>query len=269
MLEKFNENNKIAKIIPKEEFVVKYSPKSCMKRYSGIQSIRLALKENVGSLSQIKKGYGEEFQINFLLLWLADLNESVGVKNKLSADMMEQCAIFIIEDYYYFKISDINLIFTRAKKGFYGNFYESISIPKIIEWFSSYAAERSEIAYNTNLNEHKVDKNKNPLFALAGVKTLQETYFDELGKAKKTKDYSNVDKLLKERKQPGNVYSEENLIKLENKISDHKLMIVQFEQMIENSENELYSHHYLNQINIIKKQLYLDEAKLKEMNINK
>lgn len=264
MIELANKNNQIAKVIPKEEFVVKYSPKSCVKRFSNVKSIRLALQEKVGSLSQIKKGYGEEFQINFILLWLADLNESVGVKNKLSADAMEQCAIFILEDYYYFKISDINLIFTRAKKGAYGSFYESVSIPKIMEWFAAYAEERAEIAYSINMNEHKADKSKNPLLAVAGVKTLQETYFDELGKAKKTKDYSTVDKLLKERKTSEDEYSEEKKIKLIRKIEDHKLMIGQFEEMIEKSENELYSNHYLGQINLIKKQLYTDSAELKK-----
>jgi len=257
-----NKNSQLALRLTENEFLVKYSPKNCITKFRNVKTVRMALKENVGSLAQIKKGYGPEFQITFIMLWLADLNESVGVKNKLNEDMMEQCAMFIIEDYYYLKISDINLIFSRAKKGAYGNFYESISIPKIMQWFSDYAEDRAEIAYSTNLNEHKQDKNKNPLYALVGVKTIQEKYFDELGKAKKTKDYTIIDKMLSERKNPTKMDFEQTTKDLEKKIKGHEDFILQIEEMKANTENPILANQYDGEIYIIQKQLDSVRTKL-------
>ena len=73
---------------------------------------------------------------------------------------MMQTAIMLMEDFYYFKIADINLVFTRAKKGAFGELYGSLDGSKIYQWFEQYDNERSGTAYNDALKEHDIKKER-------------------------------------------------------------------------------------------------------------
>lgn len=270
MLKKIEDDNNsnLAKIPTSDEFIVKYSPKACLSKFKAVKTIKQALKQNAGSLSQIKKGYGQEFQKTYLMLWMVDLQEKVGVKNKMHEEVIEECAEFVIEDYYYLNLADINLIFTRAKKGFYGPLYESISMPKILEWFENYANERGELAYSVDISKHEREKNKNPLEKVFGVENLQEKYFDELGKARKTEDYAKVEKMLKSRTAPKDQAKQERIVDLTSKITAHKELIESINGMIGQSENPLMVHQYQGQIDLVKKQMVRNEKELKSINPN-
>ncbi len=244
----------LAKRLPESEFSVKYSPANCIKLYKDQTSIKLALKSGAGSLSQIKKGYGEEFQKLHVMLFIIDLQEKLGVKNKMNQAMLEECTDFIISDYWYFNLADMNLIFTRAKKGFYGQFYESVSMPKILEWFSSYSDERAGIAERTNLNEDKQrESSKNE---------AQIKYAEELFTAHEKNDYRKVDEMLKTRKNSSEEDFEEQKRDLENKLKGHIDFISKIAQMKAIHENPLMQAQYDKEIFIIKAQKKAVEIKL-------
>ena len=88
-------------------------------------------------------------------LWLISLNESLNLKRPLKPHQIDECAIRIVAKYRHVTISDINLIFNRAKEGEYGEFYESISIPKVLSWFKDYFDERCEVAASMSQMEHE------------------------------------------------------------------------------------------------------------------
>jgi hypothetical protein len=91
-------------------------------------------------------------------LWLIDLDKFSGVKNGLNEDEITQVAFYIVEEYRNLTISDIHLIFTRAKTGKYGEFYENLSMPKILKWFSDYSEDRMNACMNRSItknNEYK------------------------------------------------------------------------------------------------------------------
>lgn len=248
MLQKINKNNQLSKKLNKLEFSAKYSPKSCMVKFRDVKTIKKAITEKVGSLSQIKKGYGVEFQTTYVEGWIIDLQEKVGVKNKMNKDMIEECAMFILEEYYYLNIADINLIFTRAKKGHYGKLYESISMPKILEWFEDYSNDRAEIAFQTNLSEHKAVKNSKSTGA-----SLE--YAKELKKANQTKDFTKIDNLLKQRLNPSEQEIKENTTNKKAKIEGLKKQISDIEIMKEEHENPLMKNQYDKVIFTLEKQL--------------
>lgn len=60
----------------------------------------------------------------------------------------------IISDYSALKISDITFIFKNAISGKYGEFYESLTIPKILSWFAEHFEQRCEIAETMSNQEH-------------------------------------------------------------------------------------------------------------------
>lgn len=72
-------------------------------------------------------------------------------------DQIELCSIEITNQYGALKISDLTLIFKRIISGQYGELYESISIPKVLKWFSDYFDERCNHAEQLSLRQHYED----------------------------------------------------------------------------------------------------------------
>lgn len=258
MLSKIDNNrNTLTKIPTSTEFLIKYSPRECLFKFKEVKTIKQALSQNIGSLAQIKKGYGAELQREYVSLWIIDLQEKLGVKNKMHVDIITECAELILDEYYYFNLADVNLIFSRAKKGYYGQFYENISMPKILEWFENYSIERSEIAYQTNLSEHKAIKSDK-----ATSKSIE--YQKELSIAKNTKDFTKIDMMLKDRiKQTEHKINDSNDLRL--KIEGLKDLISKIEKLKTECENPLLENQYQVQIDINEKQINALEKRLKEL----
>lgn len=133
-----------------DQFVASYCPKSCLLVFSKINTTELCIASKLPSLAILKKAYGNDFTLAYLELWLDNLNDFLNVKRKLTPSQMQEIAIFIYQDYYYFKLTDINLVFSKIKKGEYGQFYETLDGPKIIAAFEKYAADRISTAVIQN-----------------------------------------------------------------------------------------------------------------------
>ena len=129
-------------------------PINAYQNLGTVKSVSDALKSQSMSLVSVKKELGEERILSYLIKWIIATNDFINVKNKQTPDQIKLTARYILQDYYYFKISDIYLIFTNAQKGRYGQFYDSIDGSKILSWFESYAKERSEIAESISFLEH-------------------------------------------------------------------------------------------------------------------
>ncbi|WP_157956099.1 hypothetical protein [Flavobacterium kingsejongi] len=80
----------------------------------------------------------------------------------------------IISDYPMLTVADITFIFKKAITGKYGEFYESLSIPKIMKWFADYFEERCEIAEMISQQEHS--KSKEPLSAKWNNEVVKEMF---------------------------------------------------------------------------------------------
>jgi hypothetical protein len=125
-----------------------------MRLFAGVTSIEKSISQNSPFLFQVCKEQGTEKTEAYLKLWLINLNESLNLKRPLSEDQIDETAFNIVQDYKNLTISDINLIFTRAKKGFYGEFYESISMSKIMSFFNKYFEERMVTYAEMYRNRH-------------------------------------------------------------------------------------------------------------------
>jgi len=138
--------------------------------------ILLSVKnQETPSISTLKKHHGEEKVIAYLFLWILDLNMALGVKNTMSEPQINECAFFIIEDYYYLKIADFKLFFTNIKKGKLGILYESLSTPKILEWLEKYVIERTLMFENSEILEEKRSKKEEAECKLGSIKSIKES----------------------------------------------------------------------------------------------
>ena len=119
----------------------------------------MSITPNFIKLSQIKKQFGQESVEAFLEVLFFSLNESLNIRRKLTSEQMVEISIFIYDDYYYLNVAELNLIFSRIKKGFYGQLYEGIDVVKIMGFFEQYCNERRKFILSKK-EEEKFENSK-------------------------------------------------------------------------------------------------------------
>jgi len=157
-------DNKLEKIhlgfATKDQFMQEYSIPSCLIKYNHIKNIKIALKEYSPSLVLLSKKYTKDYVLSYIEMWILSLNEFMNIKYKMNPKQIRETAFYIYQDYFYFKISDITLIFTNAKKGYFGELHHSLDGAIILKWFRKYAGERAEISENIGIQ--KADEQEEP-----------------------------------------------------------------------------------------------------------
>lgn len=78
------------------------------------------------TLGEVRKAYGDNAAISWLVPQLYNLSEYCGCRDKLQGKPLEECAAVIASEFYYLKISEVMLFLYRFKSGRYGRFYGSV-----------------------------------------------------------------------------------------------------------------------------------------------
>lgn len=104
---------------------------------------------------------GSQIMEAHIMLWLVTLNHTLNLNKPLQQGVMQEVAKYIVNDYNNLNIADINIIFKNAKTGLYGEFYESLNMPKILGWFRDYHETRMDIAEEMNFSNHSTLKGRN------------------------------------------------------------------------------------------------------------
>lgn len=76
---------------------------------------------------------------------MIELSELVNVKRELSEKQIDTIAMEVVNRHYALTMADIHVIFKKAINGEFGDFYESLDVPKVLKWFDQYFDERCEI----------------------------------------------------------------------------------------------------------------------------
>lgn len=142
-------------MISKEKLLKVYSPKNCMQHSSKIKTIKEAMNLNSPSIGSLQRIQGKNFTISMIMGWLVYLNELLNLNKPMSQDQIEMCAISILDEFYALKFSDLTLLYKKIISGSYGEFYESLSIPKVLTFFRDYFDERCDIAMQESEMSHK------------------------------------------------------------------------------------------------------------------
>lgn len=145
-------------LVTKEQFLQEYSIPACLMKYNHVKSVEIALMEYSPSLSLLAKKHTKEYILAYIEMWILSLNEFVNIKYGMNPKQMKETAYYIYQDYYYFKISDITLIFTNAKKGYFGEFHHSLDGSMILSWFSKYSKERADISESIGIQKSEEQK---------------------------------------------------------------------------------------------------------------
>jgi len=138
-----NKIESLVKVCPTiGEFCLKRNPIETFKKYRHIKTALEAIESNAYTLVEIKKAYNQNSVELYIEIWLENLNDSVNFRRKMEPFQISEIAYFIYDDFFYFNIAELNLIFLKIKKGEFGEFYEGIDCTKIMECFRKYNMER-------------------------------------------------------------------------------------------------------------------------------
>ena len=140
------------------QLLTTYSPSECMRSLSKCNTLTKAIQSNTHTLSAMVRDHGPQKIEAYIKLWLIDLNESLDLRRPLKQSQIDQITFFIVNEHRNFNIADINLIFTNAKTGKYGEFYESLSMAKVLSWFNEYSESRSDAAGELSYQNHVQSK---------------------------------------------------------------------------------------------------------------
>lgn len=133
--------------------IKKHSPEVIMKQFRKIKTINDCIVSGQKTLSSIRKEKDYEYSVKYLSLWLISLNEYLNVSRKMSAEQIQETASYIYDEYHYFNIADVYLVFTKIKKGEFGDLYESIDGVKVLKFFKMYAEQRANIFEEMNIKQ--------------------------------------------------------------------------------------------------------------------
>jgi hypothetical protein len=129
-----------------------------MRSLRAVNTVEKALKAGTPTIGKLSKNLGELQIENYIKFWLVDLNEDLNLKRPLQASNIDQIAFYVVCEYRNLTIADINLIFTNAKLGKYGEFYDSLTMPKVLKWFNDYAEDRVCEAEKLSYQKHVQQK---------------------------------------------------------------------------------------------------------------
>jgi len=126
-----------------------------MQYATKLTTIAAAIAADAPTIAALQRAKGKEFAIGFTMAWLVYLNDILNLNKSMTEDQIELCALEINQAYNSLKISDITYLFRRIISGAYGEFYESLTIPKVLAFFRDYFEQRCIIGEEESLRAHR------------------------------------------------------------------------------------------------------------------
>lgn len=112
-----------------------------------------AFKSGLPSLAKMGSEFGAEQVEDLIKLWIIDMTEFINIGKSMSPTQIENTAFLIVSEFYHLNMADINLVFRRAKTGYYGEIYDRLDGQVILGWFKKYNQERCLAAEEESINK--------------------------------------------------------------------------------------------------------------------
>jgi hypothetical protein len=125
-----------------------------MRHAGKLATIEDAMNSPAPTLGTFHREKSRDFTIGLVMGWLVYLNDLLNLKKPMTEDQIEMCAIEITDTFYTLKMSDLAYLFRRIISGQYGEFYESLTISKVLTFFREYFDERCKHAARESERRH-------------------------------------------------------------------------------------------------------------------
>ena len=125
------------------------------------------------TIATISKNYGIKTSVAWLIPQLLDLSEFCGCKEKLQGRPLESTAWLIAQNYYYLKVSELMLFFSRFKQGKYGRFYGSVDPLIIMSALIDFVRERNDAIFDRDCELNQIHDEKGKKDAISHEEYLR------------------------------------------------------------------------------------------------
>ena len=136
------------------------TPQKTRKELARVTTLDGAMALMSPSLYTISRRKSKKHVLAYIKMWLIDLQANLNIKNKLSQEMLDIASDTILTQFGVLTIADLKNVLTDALSGVYGEFYESISVPKVLSWFSEYFERRCQAYAGNCLSDHTYYRNE-------------------------------------------------------------------------------------------------------------
>ena len=143
-----------SQISTSSEYLTIYAPKALARYYGEIRTVAQALAAPSHSVGRLKNVLGTEKVEALIKLQLVYLNEMLNLKRPLGELQIDEIAAEVVAIHHNLTMADVHVIMRRARSGHYGEFYESLTMPKVLSWFGDYFEERCDVAAQRSMDHH-------------------------------------------------------------------------------------------------------------------
>lgn len=119
------------------------------------RSVDDVFKSAEPALGMVASELGENHARAIVVILLSELVGFFNASNTMNDSQVAITTDLIIEEYPYFKVDDLKLVFRNAMKGRYGDIYNRLDGSVIMGWLRQYNKERCARADVLSYNEHK------------------------------------------------------------------------------------------------------------------
>lgn len=120
------------------------------------QNLERAYVGKAPTLTVVKEAFGVDPAEGWIMAQLEDLNEFSGVAVKMSSEQMEETSRLILQEYPYFKVTELMLFMHRFKCGNYGTLYGVVDPLVIMQALFQFASERrAELTFYENREKER------------------------------------------------------------------------------------------------------------------
>lgn len=124
----------------------------------GIKTAKQAFRDDCIKLCFVRKYYNYRTVIELIKAWIINLNDFVGVSNKMAEYQVVELAEMLYEECYILNFAEFALMFRNVKKLKYGQFYSSVDPSKVMLYVSAYLDERKAAIDAIRKEEEKLIK---------------------------------------------------------------------------------------------------------------
>ena len=136
------------------------TPKEAIKVLKDVNTLDQALDTLAPTMYKIQKLTDKKTVIAYIASWLVYLQGNLNLKNKLNEEMLVELSEYILTLFGYLTIADVKNVISDALRGVYGEFYETLSMHKVLTWFRDYSERRMSECEARSFSEHSYTKNE-------------------------------------------------------------------------------------------------------------
>ena len=137
------------------QFLKDLSPGRALSVLKDVRSVPDVWRAKTPSLAALKNHYGEDFPVDYMALWLIQINDMLNLTNKMSGAQIDITARLIFNENPMLTIADIKVVFDRAVSGSFGEIYNRLDSAIVCKWFRDYWDERLNTAADHSIEQHR------------------------------------------------------------------------------------------------------------------